>query len=207
MSERHFCRSAALLSGLIVLLVAISCMAGCTGSSDSGAEPTTETSTPVVTAAEGNEATTGGSVSAVHYTELMKFLPSATANWEVGDKNGMMMSSGGEAWSWAEATYTQTTNPDTTVTVIIQDTAGMTEGYWTIWDTAVTVDTPDYSWKSTTVKDYPAWEFSDKTSDEYTLYVGINDRIMVYIDVSNGKKDYLTVFGNMIDYKGLAALA
>jgi len=29
----------------------------------------------------------------------------------------------------------------------------------------------------------------------------------VYIDVSNGKKDYLTVFGNMIDYKGLAALA
>jgi hypothetical protein len=204
MSKRDYGRSIALLSGLLVLLVAIACIAGCTGSSDSGATPTTEASTPVTTAATGP--TAGGSVSAVHYSELIKFLPSATANWETGEKTGMMMSSGGEAWSWAEATYTQTTNPDTSVTVVIQDTAGMTEGYWAIWDTATVVDTPDFSWKSTTIKGYPAWEFADKTSDEYTLYVGINDRIMVYIDVSNGKKDYLTVFGNLIDFKGLAAL-
>lgn len=204
MSEKHFSRSAALLSGLLVLLVAIACIAGCTGSSDSGATPTTQAPTP--TAGEGNGATSGGSVSAVHYTDLIKFLPSATANWESGDKNGMTMSSGGEDWSWAEATYTQTTNPDVSVTVVIQDTAGMTEGYWTIWETATVVDTPDFSWKSTTFKGYPAWEFVDKTADEYTLYVGINDRIMVFIDVSNGKKDYLTVFGNMIDFNGLAAL-
>lgn len=199
MPERHSGRYAALIS---VLLVAIACMAGCTGS-DSGPAPT-ETSAPATTAAGGAPAS--GPVSAVHYSELIKFLPSATANWEVGEKNGMTMSSGGGTWSWAEATYTQTTNPDVSVTVIIQDTAGMTEGYWAIWETAVTVDTPDFSWKSTTVKGYPAWEFVDKTGDEYTLYVGINDRIMVYIDVSNGKKDYLTVFGNMIDFKGLAAL-
>jgi len=204
MSERDFSGSAALLAGLFVMLLAIACVAGCTGSSDSGATPTTQASTPVTTAAGG--ATSGGSVSAVHYTDLIKFLPSATANWEAGDKNGGTMSSGSEAWSWAEATYTQTTNPDVSVTVVIQDTAGMTEGYWTIWETATVVDTPDFSWKSTTIKGYPAWEFADKTADEYTLYVGINDRIMVFIDVSNGKKDYLTVFGNMIDFNGLAAL-
>ncbi|NVO65912.1 hypothetical protein [Methanofollis tationis] len=201
MSEKHFSRSTALLSGLFVLLVAIACMAGCTGS-DSGATPTTQAPTP--TAAGGAPASV--SVSAVHYSELIKYLPSATANWETGDKNGGTMSSSEGAWSWAEVTYTQTTNPDTTVTVVIQDTAGMTEGYWTIWDTATVVDTPDFSWKSTTIKGYPAWEFADKTSDEYTLYVGINDRIMVFIDVSNGKKDYLTVFGNLIDFNGLAAL-
>lgn len=203
MSQKHSGRSAALLSGLIVLLVAIACMAGCTGS-DSGAAPATESQTPATTAAGGAPAS--GPVSAVHYTDLIKFLPSATANWEAGDKNGGTMSSGGEDWSWAEATYTQTTNPDVSVTVVIQDTAGMTEGYWTIWETATVVDTPDFSWKSTTIKGYPAWEFVDKTADEYTLYVGINDRIMVFIDVSNGKKDYLTVFGNMIDFNGLAAL-
>lgn len=206
MSERDFSGSAALITGLMVMLIAIACISGCTGSSDSNAEPTTAASTPVATTAGDTGSSSGGEVSAVHYTELMKFLPSATSNWEVGEKNGMMMSSGGEAWSWAEATYTQTTNPDTSVTVIIQDAAGTTEGYWSIWDTAVAVDTPDYSWKSTTIKGYPAWQFSDKTSDEYTLYVGVDERFMVYIDVSNGKADYLTVFGNMIDYSGLAAL-
>ncbi|TAJ44024.1 hypothetical protein CUJ86_08250 [Methanofollis fontis] len=180
-------------------------VAGCSDSSESDAVPTTTTA-PQETENGGDGETAPSSVSAVHYTELMAFLPSATANWVEGEKTGMMMASGGQQWSWAEATYTQTTNPDVEVTVIIQDTAGMKEGYWAIWDTATMVETPEFSWKSTSVEGYPAWEFTDKIDEEYILYVGIDDRFIVYIDVANGKKDILTVFSNMIDYGGIAAL-
>lgn len=177
---------------------------GCTGASEEQTTPAPQATTS--NSGSASPSSSSSTVAAVPYTELKTFLPAAPGGWQLDDKNGMTMTSQGEDWSSAWASYSGTDNPDATATVYIQDTAGMREGYWAMWDTATVVETDDFSWKSTTMSGNPAWEYIDKTSDQYDLYVGINDRIIVLIDVVGGSKDDLYAFANSIDYGGLAAL-
>lgn len=195
-----------MLLGSIILMIAIMAIAaGCTGTSgDQQTTPAPQTTSG--DADDGSSSPSSSTVAAVSYTELQGFFPVSPAGWQLDDKNGMTMTSQGEDWSMAFSTYSKTDNPDAEASVYIQDTAGMREGYWAMWDTATVVETDDFSWKSTTMDGYPAWEYVDKTSDQYDLYVGINDRIIVFVDVAGGSKDDLYTFANSIDYGGLAAL-
>lgn len=194
-----------LVLGSIILLIAVMItVAGCTGASEEQNTPA-----PQTTASDSGSASPSSSsstVAAVPYTELQKFLPAAPGGWQLDDKSGVTWTSQGEDWSSAWACYSRTDGSDATTTIYIQDTAGMREGYWAMWDTATVVETDDFSWKSITMSGYPAWEYVDKTSDQYDLYVGINDRIIVFIDVTGSSKDDLYTFANSINYGGLAAL-
>ncbi|MBN1195291.1 MAG: hypothetical protein JXA08_08120 [Methanomicrobiaceae archaeon] len=189
----------------MTVLIGFCMVSGCSGDSGS-ATPATPAATMAPTARETG---TGGpsGASAVHYTELYRFFPTPTSNWIAEDPTGMTMSAADGEWSFAQREYTHKTNPEIVVDIVIQDTAGMEVGYFQAWDSFVTMDTPEMSWKQITVQGYPAWEFYDKTENVYTQVIGINDRFIVWINLENGNQNYLTVFNTGMDLKGLAALA
>jgi hypothetical protein len=196
-----------LIGSIILMMVVMASAAGCTGASEKQTTPIPQTTSGDAGSASSSPSpSSSSSVPAVSYTELQKFLPAAPGGWQLDDKSGVTYKADGEDWSSAWATYSRTDNADITTEVYIQDTAGMREGYWAMWDTATVVDTSDFSWKSTTMMGNPAWEYIDKTSDGSALYVGIKDRIIVFVSVDGGSKDDLYSFANSINYGGLAAL-
>jgi hypothetical protein len=200
---------ALLLGSIVLMMVIMAAAAGCTGASEkqTPAAPQTTSGDAGSASSSPSSSSPSSSVPAVSYTELQKFLPAAPGGWQLDDKSGVTYKADGEDWSSAWATYSRTDNPDITAAVYIQDTAGMREGYWTMWDAAMTIETDDFSWKSTTMKGHPAWEYIDKTAEDYGVYVGIKDRIIVFVNVDGGSKDDLYAFANSIDYGGLAALS
>jgi hypothetical protein len=196
------------LGAIVLIMVVMASAAGCTGASEkqTPAAPQTTSSDADSASSSSSSSPPSSSVPAVSYTELQKFLPAAPGGWQIDDKSGVTYKADGEDWSSAWAAYSRTDNSDITAAVYIQDTAGMREGYWEMWDMATVVETDDFSWKSTTMAGNPAWEFIDKTSDGSALYVGIKDRIIVVVNVDGGSKDDLYAFANPINYGGLAAL-
>jgi hypothetical protein len=195
--------------GLLVLatLLGLVLVAGCTGSepSDTGAETAqvTEiaaTSTPSASAATGTN-------EVVHYTTLMKYLPTApSTGWNNGEPTGMQASDGGYTWSWASKSYDQAMGGDATVDIVIQDTDEALVGQMAAWDSYIEIETPTVSMKSTTVEGYPAWIVTDTESDTISQVVNIDDRFIVYTVITGGKEAYLTVFNGLIDFKGIAGL-
>ncbi len=199
---------ALLLSSIVLMMVIMASAAGCTGASEkqTPAAPQTTSGDAGSASSSPSSSSPSSSVPAVSYTELQKFLPAAPGGWQLDDKSGVTYTADGEDWSSAWATYSRTDNSDITASVYIQDTAGMREGYWEMWDMATVIDTSDFSWKSITMMGNPAWEYIDKTSDGSALYVGIKDRIIVLVNIDGGSKDDLYAFANSINYGGLAAL-
>jgi hypothetical protein len=192
------------MGALLLLLIAGSCIiAGCTGDSapEATSAPTTQ---PTATATTSAPASSG---EVVHFTKLYPFFPTPTENWVAENPSGMTMSSAEGEWSFAQRTYTQQTNEEVVVNIVIQDTGGQQVGYSQAWNTYMEVDTPEMSWRHITVQGYPAWEFHDKMDNVYTQIIAVNDRFFVWINIENGKQAYLTVFNNGLDLKGLAALA
>jgi hypothetical protein len=189
---------------LLLLLIAGSCIiAGCT-------EEQAPETTPAPTAQPTAAATTAASApsgSVVHYTELYGIFPTSTANWVADEPHGMTMSGTEGEWSFAQRTYTQKTNEDVVVDIVIQDTGGQQVGYSQAWNTYMEVDTPEMSWRRVTVQGYPAWEFHDKMENVYTQIISVDDRFFVWINIENGKQPYLTVFNTGLDLEGLAARA
>lgn len=192
------------MGALLLLLIAGSCItAGCTGDStpEATSAPTTQPTAAATTAAPVSAGTV------VHYTALYPIFPTPTANWVAEDPSGMTMSGTEGEWSFAQRTYTQKTNEDVVVDIVIQDTGGQQVGYSQAWNTYMEVDTPEMSWKRITVKGYPAWEFHDKMDNVYTQVISVDDRFFVWINIENGKQPYLTVFNTGLDLEDLAAMA
>jgi hypothetical protein len=191
---------------IAVILTCIALTCGC--SSPDTSTPSTGDQTPAATtAAPGTQLPTASpDRTPVHYTTLLGFLPTSTSNWVAGEPYGMSMSEQGTSYSVAFCAYDHKTVADIMVTVWIQDTGGEEVGYWQMWDTFYAFDTPEASWKSATVDLYPAWIFHDKTNDDWAEYVGLPNGVIVMVLVENGKEDYITVFNNQIDFRGLAAL-
>ncbi|MGC9435492.1 MAG: hypothetical protein ACP5C4_05325 [Methanomicrobiales archaeon] len=187
-----------------ICLVCMGCVliSGC--ASDESASP--EAGTTAATAGPtAGESPAGESAEVIHYTGLLTYLP-PESSWVGEEPTGASAAVDGEDWSWAARSYHPAGQEETTATVIIQDTVGMDVGYREAWETFFVMDTPEFSWQRTTVEGYPAWEFHDKIDDNWAQYVLIEDRIIVFIEVENGKQAHLTVFNNNIDYRGLAAL-
>jgi len=182
---------------LCILGIAMMISIGCTSDEPAGVE-VTETK---VTA----EFTPTASGEAVHYTVLMPFLPTSTSNWDAGEPTGAQASYDEGSWSWASNEYV---NKDgiAMVDIVIQDTAGAMVGYQTIMDTYFEIDTPELKMEKETVQGYPGWVVTDKMDDTFTQLVDINDRFIIWTQVTGGKKDYITLFNSMMDLDGIAAL-
>lgn len=191
---------------IVVIMACIALACGCS-SPDTGTPSTGDQTPAATTAAPGTQLPTASpDRTPAHYSVLKGFLPTSTSNWVAGEPIAQSMSMQGMSLSQAYCEYDHKTVADIMVGVYIQDTGGEEVGYWQMWDSFYAFDSPEASWKSTTVDLYPAWVFNDKTSDTWTEYVGLPNGIIVMIMVENGKEDYLTVFNNQIDFRGLAAL-
>lgn len=182
---------------LFVIAIALFLSAGCTS------EESSPVQTPETTA--GEQYAPAASGEAVHYTELMKFLPTATSNWDSGEPYGMQTSYEGGIWSWASNNYM---NKDgiASVDIVIQDTVGAIVGYQSVMESYFEIDTPEMKMEKVTIQGYPGWVVTDKMDDTYTQLIDINDRFIVWTQVTGGKKDYITVFNSMMNLKDLAAL-
>ena len=194
------------LAVCIVVLLSVCCVCGCTDTSSAGGDA----ATPVETAAPTVQSAPQGSASGevVHYSEMMEFLPTMTSNWVTGDKDGATMDYNGESWSMVTADYTLKSDDSVTVQVVIQDTRGIEgAGYYQMWTSQMTFETPDLKMYTGTAGGYPAYFVENLEDNEYSEIVSINDRFFVYVLIENGKPEYLTVFNNQIDFDGIAGLA
>jgi PGF-CTERM protein len=154
------------------------------------------------TAIASDEAT---ATEAVHFSTLIEFLPNAPSGWDGEEPSGMMYTIQDGTWSMATESYTKSGAEDTTAEVGVMDSAFYQVGWLAAWQGFYAYESTEGYAKTVTVDGYPAWEAYTKDSGEYTLFVGINDRFMAFINTKSDK-DTLYDFANAIDYNGIAAL-
>lgn len=181
MIEKGRIRSAILIGALLVGMLSI-CTLG----------------TAIARGAEGTQA--------VEYTKLIPFMPKAPLGWEAADEpQGFSFTHEEGTWSMASARYIKTGSEDLTADVMMNDYAQYTTGWTGAWKGYYAWESTKGYMKSVSVKGYPAWEIHEKDPNHYSLYVGLNDRFLVFVG-TNGDKDTLYKFVDAIDYKGIAAL-
>ena len=203
---------------LVLLIIGMVLVSGCTSSTTVSPTTTTVTTTATSqsTSAAGTTASaaattsssgTGAAVQAVDFNKMVALIPAAPAGWEAeGSPSGLTMKdSDGHPWTMATGSYTSTTNKDTTASITYQDTADLNVGFKSSWSGFQSMEGTDGYFKSTMVKGNPAWEVYPKP-DTYGAWISVNDRFMVYVSVDKGTKtDYDTIV-NAIDFAGIAAL-
>lgn len=131
-----------------------------------------------------------------------------TGNWITEEKDGATMSYNEGSWTWVTADYTLKSDDTVTAQVTIQDTWGAEGvGYSGMWGSQMAIETPEMKMYTGTAGGYPAYFVEDREEDTYSEIISIKDRFFVYVIVENGKPEYLTVFNNQINFKGIAGLA
>jgi PGF-CTERM protein len=142
---------------------------------------------------------------AVHFNTLIGFLPRAPSGWDGEEPFGQTFTTGEGTWSMAMESYTKSGNDDITADVNIMDSAYQQVGWWANWQGFYSYESTDGYAKTVTVEGYPAWEVYNKDDNQYVLYVGINDRFLVFID-TNSDRDALYDFADATDFDGIADL-
>ncbi|MGC9444950.1 MAG: PGF-CTERM sorting domain-containing protein [Candidatus Methanospirareceae archaeon] len=145
------------------------------------------------------------SAEAVHFNTLIGFLPEAPRGWDGEDPFGQTFTTGEGTWSMAMASYTESGNEEITADVGIMDSVYQQVGWWAAWQGFYSYESSDGYAKTVTVEGYPAWEAYNKDDNQYVLYVGINDRFMVFVN-TNSDRDTLYDFADAIDFDGIADL-
>lgn len=159
----------------IILGVILFGVIGCTGTGPAGpaASPTTTATAPATGTPKP------GSVQAVDFNELMKFLPKAPNGYAAGTPNGGRVTTADGSYSFATIEYSKINVNDASVTIM--DSAYYNVGMFTAWKSFMSYETSEGYVKTETVGKYPAWKTWSKKDSEYGLYVALNDRFMVFI--------------------------
>ena len=206
MSTLKYIQIGGKLAVCMVVLLSVCCVCGCTDNSSAGDETKTPVPTAASTAQSPSQGTAGGAV--VHYSVMKEYLPTMTGNWITGEKDGATMSYNEGSWTWVTADYTLKSDDTVTAQVTIQDTWGAEGvGYSGMWGSQMAIETPEMKMYTGTAGGYPAYFVEDREEDTYSEIISIKDRFFVYVIVENGKPEYLTVFNNQINFKGIAGLA
>jgi PGF-CTERM protein len=145
------------------------------------------------------------SAEAVHFNTLIGFLPRAPSGWDGEDPFGQTFTTGEGTWSMAMESYTKSGNEELTADVGIMDSVYQQVGWWAAWQGFYSYESTDGYAKTVTVEGYPAWEAYTKDDNQYVLYVGINDRFMVFVN-TNSDRDTLYDFAEAINFDGIADL-
>lgn len=187
---------------LVLLIIGLVLVAGCTSLTSTGSQSTLSA---------------GAAVQAVNSGKLVALLPAAPAGWKLGDYyhskptgETMPSTSTGLPWTLASMGYTSTANKDTMATIVIQDTGNQAVGFKSTLMSDQLKETTKQSFKSTRVKGYPAWEYSAASDESNGLLrsgiISVNDRFMVMVRIDGGTKADYDTFVNAIDFAGIAAL-
>lgn len=155
---------------------------------------------PAITSAQEQNA------EAVHFNTLIGYLPRAPSGWDGEDPFGQTFTTSEGTWSMAMESYTKSNNDELTADVGIMDSVYQQVGWWAAWQGFYSYESTDGYAKTVTVEGYPAWESYTKDDNQYVLYVGINDRFMVFVN-TNSDRDTLYDFADAIDLGGIADLS
>lgn len=145
-----------------------------------------------------------GSVQAVHFSKLAEYLPSAPSIWTANEPQGFMFPTENGSWSMVNKEFTK--GDTATANVGIMDSAYNEVGWFLVWKGIYNYESAEGYAKTMTVKGFPALEKYSNSSNEYAMYVDVEDRFMVYITVRDSDKDNLNNLTNAIDYAGISAL-
>ena len=145
------------------------------------------------------------SAEAVHFNTLIAFLPDAPRGWDGEEPQGFSFTHQEGTWSMAMESYMNSGDEDITADVGIMDSAYQQVGWWSAWQGFYSYESTDGYAKTVTVEGYPAWEAYTEDDNQYVLYIGINERFMVFIN-TNSDRDTLYDFADAIDFDGIADL-
>jgi hypothetical protein len=187
---------------LILLIVALILMSGCTGNNTgpSQTEKTTGGNQPSST----QEKPVPGSVQTVNFKKLIEFLPSPPTGWTAKEPQGFMYDIDSGSWSMATKDYTK--GETASANVGIMDSAFNDVGWFSAWQGINNYESTEGYAKTVTVKGYPSFEIYTESNNQYVLYVNVEDRFMVYITVDDADRETMNTLANGIDYAGIAAL-
>jgi len=210
MNERTISRFGLIII-TVILIVGASVTAGCTTNAPSGGsvpgpqdtKVTTAPTTPATPTVTLNRPA-AGSVKAVDFNLLIPLLPSAPPGWTAIDPEGMAIPEQDGSWTIASRSYSSGANKQAEVSIM--DSAYYDIAGWGGWASLSETTTADGYIKTVTVAGFPSWESYDKNSNSYESWVGLNNRYLVTVTITNGEKSDLDSFVNSINYHGIAAL-
>ena len=196
---------------ILILVVGILLIAGCTTNAPSGGsgltpqdtgrtQPPTASVTPAVTL----DRPAPGSVKAVDFNLMIPLLPDAPVGWTAKDPEGIAIP--GQDGSWTIASRSYSSGENKRAEVSIMDSAYYEVGAWGGWASQTEMMTTDGYIKSGSVAGFPSWESYDKNARNYQTWVGLDNRFMVTVSVDNSEKSDLDSFVSSINYRGITAL-
>ena len=123
---------------------------------------------------------------AMHYEELMKFLPESIDGYEKEDPKGESVDMNGISFSSAEVRFKKG-NDDIKVTILDYNAAmSMYTMATAMWASGFKVDSSEELAQSVTIDDnVHGWETFKKKSHDASLVLGVNDRFLVTIEGDN----------------------
>ena len=206
--------SRTLLAALALLVVLGAALAaGCTsGAPAGGAATAVATGTPATAESTAAAGVTGGAgsaaVNAVGHERLAPFVPRSAGAWKLdGEPQGLTMKdSEGRDYTWVTGEYRKSGSEDAQGSLAITDNGVATSPLKQQWQTFASLDTTEMSMKQVTVKGQPAWRIEQKQSNEHSIMVLVGDRIMVWVQVTDGTGADLDALVDAIDFAGIAAV-
>lgn len=123
---------------------------------------------------------------AMHYEELMKFLPESVDGYEKEEPKGESVDMNGMSFSSANVRFKKG-NDDIDVTILDYNAAmSMYTMATAMWATGFKVDTSDELAQSVSINDnIHGWETYKKKSKDASLVLGVNDRFLITIEGDN----------------------
>lgn len=150
-----------------------------------------------------------GDTLALHYEELMKYLPGEIEGYKRGEPDGTSMNQPGASFSSADVRYTNDKDEEIHVSIIDYNQAyGMYTAATAMWAMGMSIDTPEQ--KAQGVKfegEIGGWEEFNKKTGHTVLTLGVGYRFWVQVE-ADAQKDTegVKAIAKKIDLKKLSEL-
>ena len=145
---------------------------------------------------------------AMHYEELMKFLPQSVKGYKKEEPKGESVEMSGMSFSSANVRFTKG-NDDINVTLLDYNAAMSMYSMATVmWASGFKIDNSEETAQSVSFADnINGWETLQKKSKDASLIVGVNDRFLLTIEGNNQKNlDFFKEIAKAMDLKKLTEL-
>lgn len=142
---------------------------------------------------------------AVHYKELQKHLPESLAGFTAeGDPDGNMFEMNEMSYSSATREYR---NGDSWLTITIMDykgAASMYQGSTMAWSNGMSYEDEEQKAHSISIDGMNGWLSYDKSNKETSLFLGINERYLVTLNITENDDEGLAEkIANSLNLKAL----
>lgn len=145
---------------------------------------------------------------AMHYEELIKYLPKSIDGYEKEEPKGESVDMNGMSYSSANVEFKKGVN-EIEVTILDYNAAlSMYSMATAMWASGFKIDTSEEMAQSITIDDnIHGWESIKKKSKDASLLLGVNDRFLITIEADNQEDlSFLKEIAKSMNLKDLADL-